>query len=54
MSNIVKYLPPYEELKKEIEINPKNLNSYIKYESFIGEEKAVEYLINKLLECDKK
>jgi hypothetical protein len=54
MSSIVKHLPSYEELKKEIESNPKSLNSYIKYDSFMGEEKAVEYLIDKLLENDKK
>jgi hypothetical protein len=54
MSSIVKHLPPYLELKKEIESNPENLNFYGKYSSFIGEEKAVEYLIDKLLEDDKK
>jgi hypothetical protein len=54
MSSIVKHLPPYLELKKEIESNPENLNFYGKYSSFIGEERAIEYLINKLLEDDKK
>lgn len=54
MSNIVKHLPSYEILKKELDTNPENLKYYEKYESFIGDDKAVDYLINKLLEDDCK
>jgi hypothetical protein len=54
MSSIVKHLLPYSELKKEIENNPEILNSYIKYDSFIGEAESVDYIINKLYKTDKK
>lgn len=54
MSSIVKHLPAYEELVKEIEDNPNIINTYSNYESFIGEDRAVNYLIKKLLDNDNK
>jgi hypothetical protein len=53
MSSILKHIPPYEELKIELE-NDENLKNYSNYESFIGEERAVNYLIKRLLEYDIK
>ena len=53
MSSILKHIPPYEELKLELE-NPKNLEKYSKYDSFIGDEKAINLLMDKFLEEDNK
>jgi hypothetical protein len=54
MSNITVHLPVYIVLKNEIENKPDILNSYRKYEFFIGEEKAIDYLMDKLVEDDIK
>jgi hypothetical protein len=54
MSYITKHLLPYAELKNEIESNPKILQQYSKYESFIGDTDSVNYLIDKLMEDDIK
>jgi hypothetical protein len=54
MSNITVHLPVYTVLKDEIENKPQILNSYRKYEFFIGDEVAIDYLMDKLLEDDIK
>lgn len=53
MSSILKHIPPYDELKVELE-NDENLKNYSKYDSFIGDEKAINYLIKRLLDYDIK
>lgn len=53
MSSILKHIPPYDELKIELE-NDENLKKYTKYDSFIGEEKAINFLIKRLLDYDMK
>lgn len=53
MSSILKHIPPYDELKVELQ-NDENLKNYSKYDSFIGDEKAINYLIKRLLDYDIK
>lgn len=48
MSFVKKYLPPLNELKKEIDTNPNILKYYAKYEGFIGDSDSVKFLIQQL------
>lgn len=54
MSSMVKYLPPLKELKNELENNPTILEMYSKYDSYVGDSDAVDYLISLLIKEDKK
>lgn len=45
MTYIVKYLPPLNELKKQLTENPELADSYMKCDSFIGDEKSIDYLM---------
>jgi IMP dehydrogenase len=54
MTYITKYLPKYEDLKKELETNPDNLKYYAKYEGFAGDSDSIDYLSYKLNKTKKK
>ena len=48
MTYITKHLPTLEELKKELEQTPNNIQLYAKYEGFDGESEAIDYIDIKL------
>ena len=50
MTYITKHLPTVEDLKKELEQYPNNINIYMKYEGYQGPEGSIEYLTNKIEE----
>jgi hypothetical protein len=50
MTYITKHLPPLEELKKELEDNPKRIEIYAKYMGFEGTEGTIDYIISKIEE----
>jgi hypothetical protein len=50
MTYITAHLPTLEELKKELEDNPKKIETYIKYMGFEGPEGTIDYLTNKIEE----
>jgi hypothetical protein len=50
MTYITKHLPTVEELKKELDQYPNNINIYMKYEGYQGPEGSIEYLTNKIEE----
>ena len=50
MSYVYTHLPEIEDLKKNIETNPKVLRYYSKYEGFVGSTESVDYLNEKLKE----
>jgi hypothetical protein len=50
MTYITKHLPKVEELKKELEESPTNIEIYIKYMGFEGPEGSIDYLTQKIEE----
>jgi hypothetical protein len=50
MTYITAHLPKLEELKKELEDNPKRIETYMKYMGFEGPEGTIDYLTNKIEE----
>jgi hypothetical protein len=50
MTYIIAHLPKLEELKKELEDNPKRIETYMKYMGFEGPEGTIDYLTNKIEE----
>ena len=50
MTYIVAHLPKLEELKKQLEENPKQIETYMKYMGFQGPEGTIDYLTNKIEE----
>jgi hypothetical protein len=50
MTYITKHLPTVDELKKELEERPNNINMYMKYMGFQGPEGSIDYLTNKIEE----
>lgn len=50
MSYIVKYLPKFNLLKKELEETPTNIVYYAKYEGYVGDSDSIDYLDKKLKE----
>jgi hypothetical protein len=50
MTYITKHLPTLEELKKELEDNPKKIETYMKYMGFEGPEGTIDYITNKIEE----
>jgi hypothetical protein len=50
MSYILRHLNTKDELKRELERNPENIKHYAKYDTFIGDSNAVEYIESKLHE----
>lgn len=53
MSFVKKYLPPLDELKKQIHANPDLLKYYSKYEGFIGDSDSIQFLIQQLTNNSK-
>jgi hypothetical protein len=50
MTYITAHLPKLEELKKELEDNPKRIETYMKYMGFEGPEGTIDYITNKIEE----
>ena len=50
MTYITAHLPTLEELKKQLEDNPKRIETYMKYMGFQGPEGTIDYLTNKIEE----
>ena len=50
MTYIIAHLPTLEELKKQLEENPKRIETYMKYMGFQGPEGTIDYLTNKIEE----
>lgn len=50
MTYITARLPKLEELKKELEDNPKKIETYMKYMGFEGPEGTIDYITNKIEE----
>ena len=50
MTYIIAHLPKLEELKKQLEENPKQIETYMKYMGFQGPEGTIDYLTNKIEE----
>jgi hypothetical protein len=50
MTYITKHLPSLEQLKKELEENPKRIETYMKYMGFEGPEGTIDYITNKIEE----
>ena len=50
MTYITAHLPPLEELKKELEENPKRIETYMKYMGFEGPEGTIDYITQKIEE----
>lgn len=50
MTYIIAHLPILEELKKQLEENPKQIETYMKYMGFQGPEGTIDYLTNKIEE----
>ena len=50
MTYIIAHLPKLEELKKQLENNPKQIETYMKYMGFQGPEGSTDYLTNKIEE----
>jgi hypothetical protein len=50
MTYITKHLPSLEELKKELENNPKQIETYMKYMGFEGTEGTIDYITEKIEE----
>jgi hypothetical protein len=50
MTYIIAHLPKLEELKKQLENNPKQIETYIKYMGFEGPEGTIDYITNKIEE----
>ena len=54
MTYITAHLPTLEQLKKELEDNPKRIETYMKYMGFEGPDGTTDYIIEKLEEHYKK
>jgi len=50
MTYITAHLPKLEELKKELEDNPKRIETYMKYMGFEGPDETIDYITNKIEE----
>jgi hypothetical protein len=50
MTYITAHLPTLKELKKELEDNPKKIETYMKYMGFEGPEGTIDYITNKIEE----
>ena len=50
MTYITAHLPKLEDLKKELEENPKRIETYMKYMGFEGPEGTIDYITNKIEE----
>jgi len=50
MTYIIAHLPTLEELKKQLEENPKQIETYMKYMGFEGPEGTIDYITNKIEE----
>ena len=50
MTYIIAHLPTLEELKKQIEENPKRIETYMKYMGFEGPEGTIDYITQKIEE----
>jgi hypothetical protein len=50
MTYITAHLPTLEELKKELEKNPKKIETYMKYMGFEGPEGTIDYITQKMEE----
>jgi hypothetical protein len=50
MTYITAHLPKLEELKKELEDNPKRIETYMKYMGFEGPDGTIDYITNKIEE----
>lgn len=50
MTYIIAHLPNLEELKKQLEENPKRIETYMKYMGFEGPEGTIDYITNKIEE----
>ena len=50
MTYIIAHLPTLEELKKQLEENPKRIETYMKYMGFQGPEGTIDYITNKIEE----
>jgi hypothetical protein len=54
MTYIIAHLPTLEDLKKQLEENPKRIETYMKYMGFEGPEGTIDYITNKIEEHYKK
>ena len=50
MTYIIAHLPILEELKKQLEENPKRIETYMKYMGFEGPEGTIDYITQKMEE----
>jgi hypothetical protein len=50
MTYIIAHLPTLEELKKQLEENPKRIETYMKYMGFEGPEGTIDYITQKIEE----
>ena len=50
MTYITAHLPVLEKLKKELEENPKRIETYMKYMGFEGPEGTIDYITQKIEE----
>jgi hypothetical protein len=50
MTYITAHLPKLEELKKQLEDNPKRIETYMKYMGFEGPEGTIDYITKKIEE----
>jgi hypothetical protein len=50
MTYIIAHLPTLEELKKQLEENPKRIETYMKYMGFEGPDGTIDYITNKIEE----
>ena len=50
MTYITAHLPTLEELKKQLEDNPKRIETYMKYMGFEGPEGTIDYITQKIEE----
>ena len=53
MTYIIAHLPKLEELKKQLENNPKQIETYMKYMGFEGPEGTIDYITQKIEEYIK-
>ena len=50
MTYIIAHLPTLEELKKQLEENPKRIETYMKYMGFEGPDGTIDYITQKIEE----
>jgi hypothetical protein len=53
MTYITAHLPKLEDLKKELDENPKRIETYMKYMGYEGPEGSIDYLTEKIEEYIK-